>query len=105
MTNPIKAVLSIIAVAALAGCAQHQPVYTTHYYATHKAAFKRELAACGKAEPLSGNKAKNCATVQALAQRQASENALKNALSGTLTTHAPSLAAYSLSGYGTPPKK
>ncbi|MGC9216509.1 EexN family lipoprotein [Acidithiobacillus sp.] len=47
----------------LAGCA-HQPVYTEHYYRTHKAALKKEIAFCGKAEKLSDSEEKNCQTAK-----------------------------------------
>ena len=50
------------AVLALAGCGNSQPAYTAHYYETHKAALRRELARCKKADTLSGNAKKNCQT-------------------------------------------
>lgn len=44
--------------------------------------------------------AKALSSVKTLSSAQASQNALKHALSGgPLTSHAPSPAAYSLSGY------
>lgn len=53
--------LMALAVLALAGCS-NQPAYTAHYYETHKAALRRELARCKKADTLSGNAKKNCQT-------------------------------------------
>ncbi len=75
MKNTIKAVLSVLAVAAMAGCASH------HH----------------RAQPAAQHR---------ISTTQASRNAMNNALSGgPLTSKAPSLAAYNLSGYGKPPKQ
>ena len=76
MKNTIKAFLSVLAVAAMAGCASHHP---------------------GRAQPAAPHRISNA---------QASRNAQNNALyGGPLTSKAPSLAAYNLSGYGKPPKQ
>ena len=76
MKNTIKALLPILAVAVLAGCAHHQQV---------------------RAQPAAQHR---------ISTAQASQNAQNNALSGgPLTSKAPSLAAYSLSGYGKPQKQ
>ena len=56
-----KALLLAVLGAMLAGCA-HQPVYTAHYYRTHKAALKKEIAFCAKAEKISDSEEKNCRT-------------------------------------------
>ncbi|WP_414041236.1 EexN family lipoprotein [Acidithiobacillus sp. M4-SHS-6] len=56
--------------AMLAGCA-HQPVYTAHYYRTHKTALKKEIAFCAKAEKLSDSEEKNCRTAQRVQSAQA----------------------------------
>jgi len=58
-----KALLLAVLGAMLAGCA-HQPVYTAHYYRTHKAALKKEMAFCAKAEKLSDSEEKNCQTAR-----------------------------------------
>ena len=74
MKNTIKAFLSVLAVAAMAGCASHH-----------------------QAQPAAQHR---------ISTAQASQNAQNNALyGGPLTSKAPSLAAYSLSGYGKPPKQ
>jgi len=58
-----KSLSTVVLTALLAGCA-HQPVYTAHYYRTHKAALKKELAFCAKAEKLSSSEEKNCQTAR-----------------------------------------
>jgi hypothetical protein len=60
-----KGLSTVVLVALLAGCA-HQPVYTAHYYRTHKAALRKELAFCAKAEKLSASEEKNCQTARSV---------------------------------------
>ena len=77
MKNTIKAFLSVLAVAAMSGCASHHPCRAQPAAAPHR-----------------------------ISNAQASQNAQNNALyGGPLTSKAPSLAAYTLSGYGKPPKQ
>lgn len=57
-----KRLLLILPALLLSGCGHQEPLYTAHYYETHKAAIKKELARCKKAETLSGNAKKNCET-------------------------------------------
>ena len=73
-----KALLLAVLGAMLAGCA-HQPVYTAHYYRTHKAALKNEMAVCAKAEKLSDSEEKNCQTAR---QVQSDEEAAAGLFSG-----------------------
>ncbi|MDD5003747.1 EexN family lipoprotein [Acidithiobacillus ferruginosus] len=73
-----KTLLLAVLGAMLAGCA-HQPVYTAHYYRTHKTAFKKELAFCAKAEKLSGSEEKNCQTAHRV---QSDEEAAAGLFSG-----------------------
>lgn len=65
-----KTLLFAVLGTLLAGCA-HQPVYTAHYYRTHKAALKKEIAFCAKAEKLSDSEEKNCRTAQAVQSDEA----------------------------------
>lgn len=61
-----KNIATFVAVGAtllLAGCGQEH-VYTAHYYETHKAALKKELEKCKKAESLSGHAEQNCKTAE-----------------------------------------
>ena len=76
MKNTLKAFLSVLVVAAMAGCTSHHP---------------------GRAQPAAQHR---------ISTARASRNAQNNALyGGPITSKAPSLAAYSLSGYGKPPKQ
>ena len=56
----------------LTGCAaDQQPIYTAHYYETHKAALQKELDFCKKADTLSGDEKKNCQTAMRVNDAQA----------------------------------
>ncbi len=70
-----KALLLAVLGALLAGCA-HQPVYTAQYYRTHRAALKKEIAFCAKAEKVSNSEAKNCRTAQAVQLEEEAANGL-----------------------------
>ncbi len=70
-----KALLLAVLGALLAGCA-HQPVYTAQYYRTHRAALKKEIAFCAKAEKVSNSEAKNCRTAQAVQSEEEAANRL-----------------------------
>lgn len=58
-----KSIFLIVPALLLSGC-NSQPLHPAHYYRTHKAALRKELARCGKAETLSGNAQKNCETAR-----------------------------------------
>jgi len=73
-----KSLSTVVLAALLAGCA-HQPVYTAHYYRTHKAELKKELAFCAKAEKLSASEEKNCQTARSV---QSAEEAAAGLFSG-----------------------
>ncbi|BBF66212.1 EexN family lipoprotein [Acidithiobacillus ferridurans] len=70
-----KALLLAAMGVMLAGCA-HQPVYTAQYYRTHKAALKKEIAFCAKAEKVSDSEAKNCRMAQAVQSDEEAANGL-----------------------------
>ena len=57
--KPMRYLLFPLSAVLLAGCGQ-KPLYTAHYYQTHKAALQKELKQCKKAETLTGNAKKNC---------------------------------------------
>ncbi|MGC9215830.1 EexN family lipoprotein [Acidithiobacillus sp.] len=73
-----KVLLPALLLSLLTGCA-HQPVYTAHYYRTHKAALKKELAFCTKAEKLSGSDETNCQTARSV---ESAEEAAAGLFSG-----------------------
>ncbi|MCY0871404.1 MAG: EexN family lipoprotein [Acidithiobacillus caldus] len=70
-----KTLLLAVLGAMLAGCS-HQPVYTAQYYRTHKAALKKELAFCAKAEKVSDSEAENCRTAQKVQSDEEAANGL-----------------------------
>lgn len=65
------------AVLLLAGCSS-QPLYTAHYYQTHKKALQKELHFCDHANTLSGVAKKNCETAEGVRTSEALLGGMNN---------------------------